>query len=301
MSITAATKSKQTMIAQAAPVPARASSRRAKLLRRALVAMVILAPVFYWAGERRVPAGGAEGAALSGEIAAPRPPRGSLRVGSFNIHAAKGLDGKRDITRIADCLRDLDLVALNEVAGSRPWEDWNQSQQLGEALGRQWLFAPTESRWWHGSFGNGLLSTLPVRYWQRIQFDLAGAHTHRNLVVTAVEVDGVKVNVLLTHLDSRDLGRRHNQLRAAGELFLSLAEPAILLGDLNSTADDEQLQRLLHAPGVVDAVAAGGAKASASRIDWILTRGLRTVESGVVDNGASDHPLVWAELEISPR
>ena len=142
------------------------------------------------------------------------------------------------------------------------------------------------------------MSKAPALYWQRIPFHLAGAHTHRNLVLTAIEVNGARVNVLLTHLDSRDLDRRQKQLRAAGELFLSLAEPAILMGDLNSTVEDEQLRRILAAPGVVDAIEAGGAKTPENRIDWILTRGMRVSASGVTDNGASDHPLVWAELEV---
>jgi endonuclease/exonuclease/phosphatase family metal-dependent hydrolase len=299
MTVTVAPKSKPAIVAIAETVPPRAKPMRAKLLRRALIVLAIATPAIYWVGERRVPAGGAEGAALSGAIVTPREARNTLRVGTFNIHAGKGLDGQRDITRIADCLRGMDLVALNEVAGGRPWEDWNQSQQLGQALDCQWLFAPTESRLWHGSFGNGLLTSAKTFYWQRIPLDLAGANTHRNVVLTAIEVSGVRVNVLLTHLDSRDLERRHNQLRAVGELFLSLAEPAILLGDLNSGPEDEQLQRLLSSPGVVDAVTAGGASSPSGRIDWILTRGLRTLDSGVLDNGASDHPFVWAELEVA--
>ena len=32
-------------------------------------------------------------------------------------------------------------------------------------------------------------------------------------------------------------------------------------------------------------------------IDHIFVRGLRPVNAGVRDDGASDHPLVWAELE----
>ncbi|HEY2839861.1 MAG TPA: hypothetical protein VGJ26_11970, partial [Pirellulales bacterium] len=129
--------------------------------------LAITVPAVYWAGERRVPTGGAEGAALEGAIITPRKPTSRFRVGSFNIHAGKGLDRRRDLARIAECLRGVDLVALNEVAGSCPWQDWNQSQQLGGALDCQWLFAPTESRWWHGSFGNGLLTRLPALYWER--------------------------------------------------------------------------------------------------------------------------------------
>jgi endonuclease/exonuclease/phosphatase family metal-dependent hydrolase len=299
MTVTVAPKSKHVIAAQAESARPREQKSRTRQRRLALVAILLVAPAIYWAGERRVPAGAAEGATLSGAIVTPRASGSSLRVGSFNIHAGKGLDGQRDIQRTANCLRGMDLVALNEVAGGRPWEDWNQSQQLAEVLDCQWLFAPTESRLWHGAFGNGLVTRCKTLFWQRIPFDLARANTHRNLVLTAIEVSGVRVNVLLTHLDSRDLDRRHNQLRAAGELFLSLAEPAILLGDLNSGPEDEQLQRLLNAPGVVDAVTAGGAGSPAGRIDWILTRGLRTLESGVVDNGASDHPFVWAELEVA--
>jgi len=299
MTVTVAPKSKHAIAAPAESARPREQKPRSRRWRFALIAIVLVALAIYWAGERRVPAGAAEGATLSGAIVTPRASGSSLRVGSFNIHAGKGIDGQRSIQRTADCLRGMDLVALNEVAGGRPWEDWNQSQQLGEALGCQWLFAPTESRLGHGSFGNGLLTRCKALYWQRIPLDLAGANTHRNVVVTAIEIEGVRVNVLLTHLDSRDLARRHNQLRAVGELFLSLAEPAILLGDLNSGPEDEQLQRLLAAPGVVDAVTAGGAGPATGRIDWILTRGLRTLESGVVDNGASDHPFVWAELEVA--
>ena len=67
----------------------------------------------------------------------------------------------------------LDLVGLNEVLGPKLWEKIDQCQELGERLGMSWLFAPTESRWWDGSFGNGMLSGLPVKAWQRIPFPRA--------------------------------------------------------------------------------------------------------------------------------
>ena len=143
-----------------------------------------------------------------------------------------------------------------------------------------------------------MLSSLPVTSWQRIPLPRAGSHTYRNAVLTTIEVGGRPVHVLLTHLDSRDVARRQEQLRTVGELFLSLSAPAVLMGDLNTPPDDPQLGRLLSAPGVSDAVAQGMPAISWQRIDWILTRGLRSVSAGCEDSGASDHPLYWAELEI---
>jgi hypothetical protein len=69
------------------------------------------------------------------------------------------------------------------------------------------------------------------------------------------------------------------------------------MGDLNTAADDPDLRRLLASPGVRDLVGETAARDSSRRIDWILARGLHSVQAGIVDTGASDHPLVWAEVE----
>jgi endonuclease/exonuclease/phosphatase family metal-dependent hydrolase len=105
------------------------------------------------------------------------------------------------------------------------------------------------------------------------------------------------VNVVVAHIDRSDERERRRQLRCAGEFFLSLATPAVLLGDLNTTADDEELRRILKAPDVVDAL---GEKLpeKKSYIDWILTRGLDIVEAGLTEPGPSDHPHVWALVDV---
>ena len=252
---------------------------------------------FLWASSTRMPSGPAAGTSFDGTPSA-NVARRTIRVGVFNIHGGRGVDRRRDIGRTADVLRGLDIAGLNEVLGPKLWWQTDQCRQLGDQLDVRWLFAPTESRWWDGSFGNGMLTTLPVVSWQRIPLPLAGAHTYRNIVLTSVEVDGRRVQVLLTHLDSRDNERRQEQLRTAGSLFLAISEPAILMGDMNSVPNDAEIERLLSAPGVVDAVAASMPQVPENRIDWIFVRGLRSVASGCENNGASDHSLWWAELEL---
>ena len=106
--------------------------------------------------------------------------------------------------------------------------------------------------------------------------------------------------MLLTHVTRGDDRDRQTQLRTVIALFRALAEPAILLGDMNSQADDPQIRALLDTPGVVDPVGEVLGSEAPSRIDWIITRGLRCLDAGVVETEASDHPLVWAEVELLP-
>jgi endonuclease/exonuclease/phosphatase family metal-dependent hydrolase len=118
------------------------------------------------------------------------------------------------------------------------------------------------------------------------------------MLLVEVEQGPSALHVLVTHLDR--VQDRAAQLDRVTAEFLSLPEPALLMGDLNTTADDPQLARLLAEPGVRDLVAEGlGPKPPPVRIDWILGRGLRALQAGVVDTRASDHPLVWAEVEVA--
>ncbi len=107
---------------------------------------------------------------------------------------------------------------------------------------------------------------------------------------------GRMVHVLITHLDREKDGPV--QRRAIRELFLSLSEPAVLMGDLNASGDDEQIARLRTAPGVEDALGRVLGATAGAHIDWIFLRGLRCRDAGLVDAGASDHPAAWAEVEM---
>lgn len=229
--------------------------------------------------------------------------RTKIRLGTFNIHGGKGADGRQDLDRVANCLGDLDFVALNEVQGQTTLGAPNQTEQLAERLGMAWLFAPAERRWWHLEFGNGLLTNVPVAFWQRIPLPRQFDRSWRNMVLVGLQCRTAKqepytVHILLTHVNRRYDAERQAQLQAVLSLYLALAEPAVLLGDLNSDADDPQIRRLLQTPGVSDAVGEKCPTKTPGRIDWIIVRGLHCVEAGIRDDGASDHPLVWAELEL---
>lgn len=298
-------------------------------MKRICWPLVVLAAALLglaWHASLHVSPGPAMGTAFDGEFAPLAATKttnerlATIRLGAFNIHGGKGRDGRRDLDRVADNLRDLDFVALNEVLGQTIVGGPDQAELLARQLDMRWLFAPADQRWFYAQSGNGVLSRLPVRSWQRLPLPRRYDRSHRNMVLVDVPCgadvpSGIAggdtshrgvgayrsctVHLLLTHVNHRYKAEREAQLAAAIALYLALAEPAVLLGDLNSEADDPQIRRLLQMPGVVDAVGEKlGDRDSPGRIDWIIVRGLRPVEAGVRDNGASDHPLVWAELEL---
>ncbi len=265
----------------------------------ALLAVTALLAGLVWRVWQPAALGPAAGVTLEGS--AGRTPeaqsRRTLRVGTFNIHGCTGRDGRRDVDRVAECLKGLDFVALQEVHGPWPWQKLDQAGQLGERLGLAWLFAPNTRLWLCKDAGNGLLSAVPVEFWQRIPLAAHGGRGFRNAVLVGLKHGNRTIRALLTHISRSSEEERTEQLRTVIALFLSLREPALLLGDLNSNADDPQIRRLLATPGVTDAVGKVLGGKDRPRIDWIISRGLRCLAAEIHDSNASDHAALRVELE----
>lgn len=261
--------------------------------------VVVLLAIGIWDGSRCVPADPNRPIAIVGTATPPDADHGVLRVATFNIHSGKGHDRKTDLDRTARVFASpLDVVGLNEVRGT--WsESWgaNQADQLGRKWGLQSAFIPTERRWWHDHFGNALLSRLPIHQIQRLPLPGKRGKAFRCAALAQVPFQKQTVQVLTVHVDSQT--DRESQLQAVIAMFLALQPPAILMGDLNTTSEDAQLQTLLSRPDVVDAQSETPLDARGrKRIDWILARGLKCRSGGVVNNDASDHPALVAEFEL---
>ncbi|MGC3966622.1 MAG: endonuclease/exonuclease/phosphatase family protein [Pirellulales bacterium] len=263
--------------------------------------LVLLVAALIYTVQQRRPIGPSSGA-LDVKILVNRVPADQpapLRIGTYNIHGGKGTDGNRDLSRIAGVLGGLDFVGLNEVLGSDWFADEDQAATLGRQLKMTSLYTPTEERWLHAKFGNGLLTKLDVTSWQVVPLARTYGKSFRNVLhVRARAANGVPLNIVVTHIDRSDDRERHSQLRAVGEFFCSLAKPAVLLGDMNSDADDPEIERLLENDDVVDVLGQARGFQTPRHIDWIFARGLDVVDAGLTPPGPSDHPHVWAELTV---
>ena len=278
-------------------VAALASRNKRNRPRRwlSLLLLAVLCGVV-WHASRRAPTGGADGIAISGNSTPANARVATIRVGTWNIHGGTGVDDRRDLGRIARGLRELDIAGLNEVHGAWLWEKADQAELLGRQLQCGWLFAPAVRQWYHYDFGNALLSRLPVSVWLRTPLaDSEG--DPRNVLLANVAWGDQTLHVMVTHATRRSPPKRDSQIHAIFVMFLALNKPAILLGDLNTDLSDPRLREFRDNPDVVDPITASGGPDD-RRIDWIFLRGLKAVKAGMVDQGGSDHPLVWADVAL---
>jgi endonuclease/exonuclease/phosphatase family metal-dependent hydrolase len=251
---------------------------------RVILFLLIVGGMVAWEGNQKIQSGPDSGESLSGGYATTQPAGPTLRVATFNIDG-----GAEGIDKVAHALRDSDLAGLEEVHGL------DQTDYLGQALHLSYVYAPVETQWWFKSFGNAALTDLPISYWARIPIAINGSDSNRNVILLRATFAGQPVNVLITHID-RKLDHVR-EIRAVSNLFLALQAPAILMGDFNITTDqngnaaDPDVAALASTPGVIDPIG--------KNYDRIFARGFVAVDSGFIEEHASDHPLAWAELELS--
>jgi len=269
------------------------SRRRIFILVAGLISFLVL--IYFLAGISE-PVGNASGT----QINPPNKWRSNsvtiFNVGTYNIHQAKGLDGVRDIGRIAKELEGLSIVSLQEVRGPTWFDSADQTQQLGRLLDLGWLFAPTKTRWMRSSSGNGLLSRFEVNSWRIQQLDSTVESSYRNFVVAKILIGSNVVTLINTHIHT-DVGRK-NQLQTVIEEFIK-HDVVVLAGDLNTRRLQSPLKELLADPEVTDAITVAlGREPPIWTVDWILTRGLKVLSGKYVEAGASDHPLYSVQLSF---
>jgi endonuclease/exonuclease/phosphatase family metal-dependent hydrolase len=125
-----------------------------------------------------------------------------------------------------------------------------------------------------------------------------GKSYRNNVQVRARAPNGEALNILVAHIDRSDDRERREQLRIVANQFLALAPPAVLLGDLNSDASENEIVRLVGTQGVVDAVGKKYGLKAPRHIDWIFVRGCEVLDAGITAAGPSDHPHVWADVSL---
>lgn len=231
-----------------------------------------------------------------------------LRVATWNIRKAVGLDRRRDPARVIQVIARLgaDIVALQEAdlrLGSRP-----------AALPRHEIEAETgmevvgvaQNAVSLGSHGNALLVRRGLTVRAAARIELPGLEP-RGAVTAEVDVPGMGFPVLVvaTHLGLLRPWRRRQLSTIRSHLPDGSTPRALILGDFNEWSAAHGLEELdphfaVLAPGPTFHAARPWAK-----LDRIAHgAALRFVGAGVERRGiarfASDHLPVWAEFDASP-
>ncbi len=224
-----------------------------------------------------------------------------MKLASYNIRKAVGLDRRRDPVRVLEVINSIgaDVIVLQEAdkrLGPRPTAlpraliaDHTDYEPVA-------LAANDVSIGWHG---NAILVRKGMRVSETQRIDLPGLEPRG--AVSAV-IEG-KLRIVGVHLG---LMRRyrHGQLRQIRAAIAHCNKPTAVLGDFNEWSPEAGLEEFhgyfeMHAPG--KSFHASRPMAALDRIG--LSHGLALKGGGVVETQlarvASDHLPVWVDVAIS--
>ncbi|MCO4849155.1 MAG: endonuclease/exonuclease/phosphatase family protein [Yoonia sp.] len=221
----------------------------------------------------------------------------SLRIASYNIRKARGLDGARDPGRVVDVLNglDADVIALQEAdmrLGDRPTAIPKAMIAQHTDFDVVSLADNDVSLGWHG---NAILVRRGVTVAGFARISLPGVEPRGAVAVTLT--DGL--TVVGVHLG---LLRRSRRMQLSA-ITAHLGDPSnvAVIGDMNEWSSARGFEPLnaeydLHAPG--RSFHAARPIASLDRI--ALSRDTTFIDAGVeqrpLAKQASDHLPIWADV-----
>lgn len=232
-----------------------------------------------------------------------------VRVLSYNIHHAEGVDGRLDLARIAKVIESVepDVIALQEVdQNARRTGAVDQPAELARLTGMQVVFgANIELQ--GGHYGNAVLTRWPIVHSENHLLPNVDDGEQRGvLLVDVAPPQQAAVRLLATHLDHR---RDERERLASAKMINRLIEkhgeqPAVLAGDLNATPESQTLSELRKAWTPVNEAPLPTIPVArpARQIDFVLYRPAgrwRVIEVRVLEEAvASDHRAIFAVIEL---
>lgn len=238
----------------------------------------------------------------------------SIRVMTYNIHHARGMDDRVDIERIAKVIaREApDIVALQEVdRGVRRSGGADITAELAERTGLVHHAFAGNIEIEGGEYGNAFLTRYPIVEKKNLRYKHLHNGEQRGLLQLVVDIGGQQVLLLNTHLAHRSEDAK-DRLFSVEQMFETMEQrpdfPVILLGDLNERPERDVYRRLEER--FIDAWAAAGdgdgftfsSAKPRQRIDYIWVRresGLNVRSAKVADTLASDHLPLVVDLEMT--
>ena len=166
-----------------------------------------------------------------------------LKVMSYNIHHGTNLFGRNTLDEIAEVIKnsDADIIGLQEIdKGVLRSKFQDQIKYLGEKLSMGYVYGYNHNVL-GGKYGNGILSKYPIENYENIY--LPSGREQRGMLDATINIDGKRINFLVTHLGLNQQ-ERNKQVQSIDKYLDTLANPIVLVGDFNSRSDSEEIRYL---------------------------------------------------------
>jgi endonuclease/exonuclease/phosphatase family metal-dependent hydrolase len=263
-----------------------------KLIRFAIAAAFFAAAIFFFPHD----------AAAQSNI--------TLRVMSFNIHHAEGLDGQIDTQRIADLIlqQNADLVGLQEVdRGTTRVSGRDLIAELAQKTEMSFVFSNNLS-YQGGQYGNATLTRFPIKFREHRFLPKVGSNEQRGWLKAVVDVNGTDVSFWTTHLAVSDETERLMCVTNFNNWLNDEINPVIFCGDFNATPSSQTCALMRHRWDDSWTQASQGngytipVPSATRRIDYVWVGNgsrIEPVKASVPFSEASDHFPVLLEVTLT--
>lgn len=178
-----------------------------------------------------------------------------LSVATYNIHKWTGVDGQCIPERTIDVIREVNanIIAMQEVTFPVQGEEGEDAGHLLRISGMHVILGPTllQER---DHYGNVLLARHPVARVDRVDLSV-DSRERRGAIDVDVDVDGILVRVIVTHLGLKGYERQAQIDNLLALVSGRKAGFTVLMGDFNVWFPRSSLfpaieNRLGHAPAL---------------------------------------------------
>ena len=236
-----------------------------------------------------------------------------MKVMTFNIqHCLDYKKNKINIPLFVETIKQYgaDICGLNEVRGKGHLFGYtDQTNALGDGLTYNKYFAEAIKVNGTGPYGNAVVSRYPLKFTETVKIpdpddkNNEGSFETRCVLKSIVDVEGKEVCVLVCHMGLEN-SERVNAVASLCKIIDEITTPLILMGDFNTTPDNEVLKPLYQRLNDTDLMAdKKGAFTYPSynpekKIDYIFYKGLTCKNVTTVSEIISDHFPIIAEFYL---
>lgn len=232
-----------------------------------------------------------------------------FRVATFNtlngqMHRGRNKHFFKGPVRVGTLVEEVDsfnadIVGLQEVDKRTLRTKFaNIAQRVSRKTGMKVSFRPSRRHWVIGLFGNAIATRCEHRDVKVLKLPrLHWREQKRTALLATVNLDGVAVRVVTTHLSSR----RDESALQLPAIFAEMGKhdgPAIICGDMNLRTHEAVPFFESNGWTVAESGPTYPSWDPQLRIDYIAVRGIRVVESTEKTCGVSDHCAVLADLQL---
>ncbi len=161
-----------------------------------------------------------------------------LKIITFNVAHGKGMDGKVDIVRQAELIKEYqpDIVFLQEIdMYTKRAGETNQIYEFSQQLGLPYCSMESNITLEEGYYGDGIISRFPINFSTNYLMPLTDInHEQRGILCNRVSFGTTKINLFSVHLSTYE----DERILAAKEINRILhkidkSELIIMGGDFN--------------------------------------------------------------------